>query len=310
MICKEIKSNYDEETIEKISQKLTSYAVRSLLYEVSTTPKPGLVDRSNSGAHDDMDFFTFMNSSAALANYFFKCSRETFIYINSLDNVENINYQVLFERLKSLGIKAEENMFEATNNVNTHKGLVFSLGIFVSAEVLRYCKTGEKVSDIDLICIEVSNLTKGIMVRNLNNIMNKEKLTAGERQYFKYGIKGIRGEAEAGYPIVREIGYPMIKKLFNQFENINDLLVQVLLHLMTRTNDTNILNRHNPKTLTEVKNLAEKALKLGGMLTDNGKQFILKMDQHFTKNRISPGGSADLLAVTIFVWLLCDNRVK
>ena len=38
-------------------------AVRALLYEVITTPKPGLVDRRNSGSHKDMDVFTFMDLS-------------------------------------------------------------------------------------------------------------------------------------------------------------------------------------------------------------------------------------------------------
>lgn len=45
-------------------------AVRALLYEVNTTPKPGLVDRRNSGSHTDMDSFTFMSSAASLYPYF------------------------------------------------------------------------------------------------------------------------------------------------------------------------------------------------------------------------------------------------
>src|SRR4051812_47765287 len=111
-----------EHWIQTISQK----ALLSLLYEVSASPKPGLVDRYNQGAHKDMDFFTFMASSAALSNYFNDCVAEGVKYSGQ-------NPQELFFSLRSLGVDAEKSMFEATDNVNTHKGLIFSLGIICAA---------------------------------------------------------------------------------------------------------------------------------------------------------------------------------
>ena len=55
---------------EYMTEKIAAFAVESMLYEVAATPKPGLVDRANNGAHNDMDFFTFMSSAAALHDTF------------------------------------------------------------------------------------------------------------------------------------------------------------------------------------------------------------------------------------------------
>ena len=57
------------------SKKIARLACQALLYEVAATPKPGLVDRANSGSHKDMDFFTFQASAAALWPYFETCAR-------------------------------------------------------------------------------------------------------------------------------------------------------------------------------------------------------------------------------------------
>ena len=54
---------------------LAQFAARALLEEVAVTPKPGLVDRANNGAHKDMDFSTFQASAAALTPYWEACFR-------------------------------------------------------------------------------------------------------------------------------------------------------------------------------------------------------------------------------------------
>ena len=77
---------------DRAADQAASAAVRGLLYEVSTTPKPGLVDRNNSGSHKDMDFFTFLDSSASLIPWF----REFFCL--GWDHSSESDWQ-LFERL-------------------------------------------------------------------------------------------------------------------------------------------------------------------------------------------------------------------
>ena len=101
-------------------------AVRALLYEVTTTPKPGLVDRRNSGSHRDMDVFTFMDSAAALYPYFEACTR------TGRETAEQPAPET-FAALRPLGCEAEGEMLDATGGVNTHKGAVFSVGIVCAA---------------------------------------------------------------------------------------------------------------------------------------------------------------------------------
>ena len=57
------KGDGDMDQAEK-QNKIAAFAVEGMLYEVTATPKPGLVDRANNGAHYDMDYFTFMSSAA------------------------------------------------------------------------------------------------------------------------------------------------------------------------------------------------------------------------------------------------------
>ena len=54
----------------QFTDRIAEFATRALLYEVSVTPKPGLVDRANAGYHEDMDFYTFLNSAVSLTPYF------------------------------------------------------------------------------------------------------------------------------------------------------------------------------------------------------------------------------------------------
>jgi triphosphoribosyl-dephospho-CoA synthase len=86
--------------------------------------------------------------------------------------------------------------------------------------------------------------------------------------------------------------------------HLNDILVQVLLHLMAVNEDTNIVARHDLETLEFVHHKAIKVLDLGGIMTPKGLQMTHEMDREFIDRNISPGGSADLLAVTVMFDLL------
>ena len=94
---------------------ISSLAMKSMIYEVAVSPKPGLVDRFNSGAHKDMDFFTFIDSSMIFMDYFYKCT------MTGIEFKEE-DYSLLLKSIRPLGIEAEKKMFAATNGINTHKG--------------------------------------------------------------------------------------------------------------------------------------------------------------------------------------------
>lgn len=72
-------------------------AVRSLLYEVSVSPKPGLVDRFDNGAHNDMNFFIYIDSSVALSEYF----RAAFLMGSSMAAYPP---EGMFPKLQKLGL--------------------------------------------------------------------------------------------------------------------------------------------------------------------------------------------------------------
>ena len=111
---------------EKDRKFLAAQGARALLYEVCTTPKPGLVDRHNNGSHKDMDVFTFLDSTASLMPYL-----ERAVAIGQA--TAHRMPEETFERLREAGLRAERTMLQATGGVNTHKGAIFSLGCVLGA---------------------------------------------------------------------------------------------------------------------------------------------------------------------------------
>ncbi len=279
---------------EAMIHTITSYAMESILFEAAATPKPGLVDRNNCGAHKDMDYFTFMSSAASLHSSF-----ENLIRIG----LENRNRPIkkLLPFLRAEGLNAEKRMFSFTHGVNTHKGMIFTLGILcgccgwaLGKSELTYAQLGSLVSD----------MCEGICSRELKGIENNANLTKGERMYLKYGCTGARGEVESGFATVGRISLPKYRKLREGGICVNDALVQTLLYLIAGTADTNILSRHDMETARYAMQLAEGALELGGIFTADGRKAILDIDAAFIEKYISPGGCADLLAVTHFLYCM------
>lgn len=275
---------------------ISKLATKALLYEVSATPKPGLVDRNNSGAHKDMNFYTFIDSSVVLTDYFALCCETGMLF-------DGDNYTELLKILRPIGIKAELDMYKTTEGVNTHKGLIFSLGVITSAAGLIYNKSKKKY----ITATEASDVIKLIVkdiTNELDNIAEVENLSYGEKLYSKYGVKGIRGEVESGFDTVLKYSLPILKQLIKEQKNINDVLVHVLLVLMANTQDSNILGRHDINILNYTKRMAIEALNKGGYFTLEGKSFVEEMDKCFIQKNISPGGSADLIAVTLLLYFI------
>ncbi|MDR7871102.1 MAG: triphosphoribosyl-dephospho-CoA synthase CitG [Tissierellaceae bacterium] len=275
---------------------VSNIAIKSILFEVATSPKPGLVDRFNSGAHKDMDFFTFLRSSSVLSSYFYNCAE------SGIDFTGN-DYGYLLADLRPIGIKAEQDMFQATKGINTHKGIIFSMGIIAAAVGSLFKELDNLVFDYKEISNRVMLITNGI-TKELDSAHNKSNLTYGEMLYIKYGTKGIRGEVESGFKTILDISLPILEELLLDDFHINYVLIQVLLHLMAYTEDSNVLGRHNMDVLNYVQTESKKAIGLGGYFTQEGKKYIESMDKDFIDKNISPGGSADLLAVSLMMYIL------
>ena len=274
-------------------EPIGALAVEAMLYEVSATPKPGLVDRRNNGAHEDMDFFTFMSSAAGLRKHF-----DGFAAIGSGRSHEPI--EALLPHLQREGIAAEKNMFRMTGGVNTHKGMVFSLGILAGAA--GWASSREEPLTAEHLGELSAAMCRGLCAKAYAKTGEKAVLTKGEAMYLKYGATGARGEAEGGFPTARETALPVYRELRADGLGINEVLVETLLHIMAKSIDANILGRHDMKTMEYVQCSAADALKKGGVRTAEGRGAIDAMDEAFTRRWISPGGCADILAVTHFLY--------
>lgn len=281
----------------EFSNYISNLIIKSMLYEVSITPKPGLVDRANSGAHSDMDFFTFLDSTVVFYEYFYNCVKI------GLEFKEEDFTQLLLQ-IRPIGIEAEKTMFLATNNINTHKGLVFSFGIIAAALGSLNKESNKIFFSSNEISERVKLISQGITVELTDETINKN-ITYGEKLYNKYKTTCIRGEVESGFKTVMEYSLPVLEKLMETREHsLNDICVQVLLHLIANTTDCNILGRHNKKRLKYAQSCAKNLLKDGGYLSPIGRKDIIDMDYDFIQKNISPGGAADLLAITIMFYFL------
>ena len=284
-------------------KKIGALAHLSMLSEVSATPKPGLVDRRTNGAHDDMDFFTFLASATALRTSF-----DTFAELGCAHAAEPVS--ALLPHLQAAGIIAERQMFAATHGVNTHKGMIFSLGLLSGVAGWAGAR-GESITAGHL-CQLVSELTQGLTAAACEEARRKpaKERTKGEAMYMKYGVTGVRGEAEQGFPSVRNLALPVYRQSREEGASINDALVDTLLALVAGTTDTNILGRHDMDALRYAQAAARRVQSLGGMKTENGRAALVSLDEDFTRRWLSPGGSADLIAVTHFLYEIerCEEK--
>ena len=273
-----------------IIRLIATYAHRALLTEVMLTPKPGLVDQRNSGAHRDMDLQTFLASAHAIAPWWTR-----FVEIGYV--CAHIAPDDFLPLVRPAGVLCETEMLEATGGVNTHKGAIFTLGLLCSAAG-RLLAGSMRVNQ-QRICSEVARICVGMVDRELNS--TQASTTAGERIFRSYGITGARGKAASGYAMVRAVALPIYDRL--RLEGIGEdlALLQVLLHLLTVNDDTNLVSRGGLAGLQYVRDYAKALLREGGVLAPDGLRKMEVFDDTLIARHLSPGGTADLLSVAWFL---------
>lgn len=274
---------------DKYGDFAASQAVRALMYEVSVTPKPGLVDRMDSGSHKDMNFYTFIDSTASLYEYFKKCTLKGI-------EMSGLSLDKLYGCLKYLGVHAENKMFSATAGVNTHKGAVFSFGLACGA--LGYLKgKGDKCT-----CDNILNTVSCMAQQSFDDLKAENGYKSfGKEAFKKYGVKGVRGQAAEGYPLVKMI-LPVIRDMFKDIEDIDCIGCTALVYLMKELDDTNIIKRSDINNLKQVKETAKNILSSNNDI----KQCLYELNEQFKQKNISPGGCADLLALSFFIYFICE----
>ncbi len=251
--------------------------------EVRLSPKPGLVDSLDNGAHQDMDLSLFLRSADALESYFREITEAA-----PCGDVSSV-----LPRLRPLGIRAEKLMFDATGGVNTHKGQIFSLGVCTAAAV-RVDAAGEILSEAGRIC-------RGLKAELIPARTESRVLTNGEKTFRETGTTGIRGEAEEGFPSVGLFALPAFRKVIREGGSRDEAALEALVTLMSVVTDSNVLHRRGWEGLALMRSEAENFLCSGGMGQKNARGKLKVMNEIFIRENISPGGCADLLALTLFI---------
>lgn len=257
-------------------QDVANTAVQALLDEVELTPKPGLVDQLDVGAHDDLTLDMMRDSANSLEETFYK--------------IADISYnrspsQQLREEIAAIGRDGEQTMFKVTNRVNTHKGAIWALGLLVSA----YSAGAGNCTITEILDMA------GKIARYSDRFNDVTKLTNGTRVKSKYKVNGAKEQAEQGFPHVLKYAMPalMYARAINMSEN--DARKYSLLTLIAHLDDTCILHRGGMDGLLYAQHEAKAIVR-----SEKIKE-ITDLNRTFVERNISPGGSADLLAATLFL---------
>lgn len=277
---------------QHLCELIASRAYLALQQEVSTTPKPGLVDRNNSGSHKDMDTRHFFASATALRPFFCRFAQAGFL------NRDQAPTEV-FPQLRTIGLEAEEAMLKATRGANTHKGAIFSLGILCAAAG----RLPPEMWQAETLLKECAAMAEGLTAKDFSGVTRENAKTFGQLLYAQTGIAGVRGQAEAGFPAVVQVGLPILKQGLAQGLRLNDAGCAALLHLMCAADDTNMIKRGGLERFRQLQQQIRQKLQEEPFPSG---AYLAQLDEAFIRENLSPGGSADLLAITYFLLLLCQ----
>ena len=253
-------------TIPYLLAKLATMALQS---ELDTSPKPGLVDTIDAGAHQDMDYNLMCRSIRALHPHF--------VALAQLGYQEKLPTS---EEIRRLGLEAEREMLLATDNVNTHKGALFAMGLVLIAAAHNYYIHG---------IIQEQPLRADIC--RLAADFPAPQGTHGDAVRRQYNVGGALAQAAAGYTDLFADWLPYLRQLKGDTFAAH----KTLLYIMTTLDDTNILHRKGAQVAFEVKEEAR------ALLSNFSEAELIKLNQQYIKENISPGGSADMLSLTFLL---------
>ena len=273
------------EQAEGRAASLASLAVRALVEEAELTPKPALVDERGSGAHTDLSLTLMRRSARGLRAYF---------EVMALASLQNDFTRPLREELGAIGRAAEDSMLSVTGGVNTHRGAIWILGLLVSAAAM------ESRFPAVVVAARAGQLAR-LPDRNAP-IQQSNGSVAGRR----YKVSGAGGEARAGFPHSMAIGLPMLCRSRLRGATETQARLDALMAIMTSLNDTCLLHRGGLLALKSAQAGAAAVLEAGGTATVQGWRLFHKLDRDLIALNSSPGGSADLLAATLFLDLIAN----
>ena len=250
-------------------------ACDALRTELNTTPKPGLVDCNDNGAHRDMNLTLMSRSIDSLLPYFIQLA----VYGHSCGE----NYEVPdAQEVRRIGIEAEEAMLKATGGVNTHRGALFCMGLTTLAAA--WCSTRDiKVGSKQLreLIMQVAGQFTPTAGTHGNDAVNAHRVTgaldlakAGNQQLFSDWLPAYQGYLT---------------------DDASTAPHRLLLLIMSQLDDTNVIHRVGYEQAQQVK------LEARELLNNYTEQAMQQMNRDYIARNISPGGSADMVALTLFI---------
>ena len=259
-----------------VAKQVKCAALFALKEELSLTPKPGLVDKVDSGSHQDLSFELMAASAEVLGDIFQEIALVSF---------DRLPSQSLREEIAEIGRRGEEYMFTVTNGINTHKGAIWALGLMSAAYASG--KGNYSAREILKVAGEIASFE--------DSNYSEKIITNGQSVINKHRVPGARGEAMAGFPTIKNYGLVTYEKYEKLGCEKSDVYSFTLLSLMMHLDDTCLLHRGGKQGLEFAKEKARDILAFEDI------SLLGQMNEDFIALNLSPGGSADLLAGTIFI---------
>lgn len=261
---------------------LADMAVSALLDEAILTPKPALADQRGPGAHHDLSVELMYRSAIALRPMFFQLA---------LTAEGQVLSSELRMELGAIGREGERAMFAVTEGVNTHRGAIWSLGLLVAGAAMLMPCSPQQIA-----------LTAGAIAQIPDSYScSHRRGNKGAAVCIRYSIAGAKGEATEGFPHVINVGLPALHHARAMGASEQHAQLDTLISIMASLDDTCILHRGGPAALEVAKAGAKSVLSAGGSSTLSGWQALCRLDETLLSCWASPGGSADLLAATLFL---------
>jgi triphosphoribosyl-dephospho-CoA synthase len=254
--------------------------VAVLIDEAELTPKPALVDCRGNGAHHDLDLALLRRSARALQGGFAAIARAA-----NGDRPLRVR-----EEIGRIGRDMEQRMLAVTDGSNAHRGAIWALGLLVAAAARRG-------SDRNAASIA----TEAAMLARLPDRFARRSPSNGERVRLKFGATGARGEAQAAFPHAIRLGLPTLRTARQRGAAENCARLDALMAIMSSLDDSCLLHRGGPPALETAKAGARAVLLAGGTTTSAGLKRLHRLHADLMTRWASPGGSADLLGVTLFL---------
>ena len=274
------------------SQGLARTAVHALYLELTLEPKPGLVSLRDNGSHLDMDASTFMRSLFSLRHYFAQAAQA-----GAQD--EDL------ATLQMLGVAAEARMLAATRGVNTHRGAIFGLGLLCAAAG-RLSARGERLHAPALRAALLDAWGEALADRAAR-VRASPAVSNGQKAARAHGLRGALDEAALGFPTVFDVAWPALRTALKAGVGERAARVQALFATMAVLDDTNLVHRGGLAGLRWMQAQAQEFLDKGGVMQKDWQQHARALHLATVQRRLSPGGSADVLASTCWLMALgCD----